>query len=115
MLRNELLLVVELEKFLKLGLIKDNNLAVNNSSFVAFWDLDCKVGSKWFKAFAVEFPAELAFQSSASGEVLCDIESFLAVITRITKLRDDTFNAFEFVLIISEVGDVFIFILNEMN
>ena len=115
LLRNELLLVVKLEEFFKLALVKDNNRAVDNRGFIAFWDLDSEVGRERLEAFAVELPAELALQCGASGKVLCDIESLLAIITRVAELRDNALNALKLVLLVSEVINVLVFVLDEIG
>ena len=115
MLGDELLFVIKLEEFFKLRLVEDNDLAVNDSGFVALWDLDSEIGRERLKTFAVELPAKLTLESGACSEVLGDIEGLLAIFAWVSELCNNAFDALEFVFVIGKECDIFVFVLDKMN
>lgn len=112
---DDLGLVVVLEKGFELGLVEDDDVVVDDGDLVVVGDFEADLSREGLEAFAVEFPRCGALEGGRSGDTLGDVEEFDFAIIRVGEFGDDAFDFFELVFVVGEVGDVFVFVFDEVQ
>ena len=109
--------VVILEEVFEFLLVENDNRITNDGYLVVIGHLEGNFGRERFETFTVELPRRAAFECGTGGDAFGDVESFLAVAvgTGVGETGDDTFDFFEFIGVVEEGIDFFVFVFDEMN
>ena len=113
---DDLGLVVVLEEVFKLGLVEDDDGAVNDGDLVVLGHFEGDFGGEGLEAVAVQLPRGAAFESGGSGDSLGDVEGFGAAFAAwVGEAGDDAFGFLELVEVVAHRFDVAIFVLDEVD
>lgn len=105
-----------MEEVFELGLIKDDDIAVDNRDLIIVRHFEGNFSGKWLKTFAVKLPGSAAFECGRSGDALGDVEDLSAACaTGVSETGDDTLDFFELIDVVAHGVDVAVFVLNEMD
>ena len=113
---DDLGLVVVLEEVFKLGLVENDDGAVNDGNLVVFGHLEGDFGGEGFKAIAVQFPGRAAFEGGRGGDGFGNVESLGAAFAAgVGEAGDDAFGLLKFVKVVAHRFNVAVFVFNEVD
>ena len=113
---DDLGLVVVLEEVFKLGLVEDDDGAVNDGNLVVFGHLEGDFGGEGLEAVAVQFPGRATLEGGRGRDGLGDVESFGATFAAgVSEAGDDAFGFLELIKMVAHRFNVAVFVLNEMD
>ena len=105
-----------LEEVFKLGLVENDDGAVNDGNLVVFGHLEGDFGGEGLEAVAVQLPGRATFEGGRGGDGLGDVESFGAAFAAgVGEAGDDAFGFLEFVKVVAHRLNVAVFVLNEVD